>query len=252
MARTLNITVGGEQARIRCSIAGDVLSIMASKCFAAYIRLMKLATEGKYEMPVPDGSDRPRPPLELGAPMQPPLCMKDMGAFNADMAIRFPEDADKYIKAFLAGDDVAKTFDSVPPAPGTAKMFTLEEVQDLITKGVTAGLEAAGVVTKPEPVAELATKGEGPDSDGVGPLDPPTPPPLDPANFNAKELAALSQREREVLKIVLNGGGITYATQEVGYKDPDKEARRILEIPLFKNVVEHYGSPGRLQVATMK
>ena len=158
MARSLNITVGGEQARIRCSIAGDVLSIMASKCFAAYIRLMKLATEGKYEMPVPDGSDRPRPPLELGAPMQPPLCMKDMGAFNADMAIRFPEDADKYIKAFLAGDDVAKTFDSVPPAPGTAKMFTLEEVQDLITKGVTAGLEAAGVVTKPEPVAELATE----------------------------------------------------------------------------------------------
>ncbi len=159
MARSLNITVGGEQARIRCSVTGDVLNIMASKCFAEYVKLMKLATEGKCDMPVPAGSEQARPPLEPGQPVRPPLCLKDMGAFNTDMGYRFPEDADKHIKAFLAGEDVPKTFDSVPPEPGEAKMFTLEEVQAIAADVLKQGMEAAGHIAKP--VAELLVAGDG-------------------------------------------------------------------------------------------
>ena len=32
MARTLNITVGGEQARVRASVVGDSLNLVVSKC----------------------------------------------------------------------------------------------------------------------------------------------------------------------------------------------------------------------------
>jgi len=241
MARELNITVGGEEARIRCSIAGEVLHIVTSKCYAEYAKLMKLATESKCEMPMPAGSDQVRPPLAPGQPVRPAICMKDMGAFNADMPMRFPDNADKHIKAFLAGEDVPKDFDSKPVVPGEAKMFTIEEVQAIAKESAKQALEAAGHIAKAQPVAELDVKpemilaGDGEKLAGLadGDLVTGTPPEYDTTGW--------SQNQKAFAKMIIEGTSVDEAVENLGYKTKaaGKAAlTRFKKVPAIANLIE--------------
>ncbi len=226
MARTLNITVGGEEARIRCSVVGEVLHIVTSKCYAEYVKLMKLATEHKCEMPVPAGSDQVRPPLAPGKPVREALCMKDMGAFNADMPMRFLDNADKHIKAFLAGKDVPKDFDSKPIQPGKAQMFTIEEVQAIAKESAKQALEAAGHIAKAQPVAELIIEGDG--ERGVG-LDA----------VETIDLTDLNDKQREFAEKVLSGFKDVDALTDMGYKPRSLKATltNFKKIPVLAEII---------------
>ncbi len=228
MARTISVAVGGEHPRVRLELNGDDMLIMVSCCYAEFVRRLILDSQGKLPMtvningtpqiihpPVPDGSEF--------------YCIKDMGADQEDMGVRFKDGAYALIKGWLAGEDVGipNGYDSKPTDPDTPKMYTNSELVNMMQAVAEKAVrETLGAIATPRPTVELAADPEP---------DPEPEPENEPTTYN---LSGRSAREREFAQRVLDGADFEKAAELSGYKQPAATVKRFRKIAVLANIMD--------------
>jgi len=239
MARKIEILVGGERARIRLSVQGGVLKIVTSRCYAEFVKRMKLASEHK-RWPVAEclGDRSGQPILMPTLAESMTMCKIDMGPDQPLMPVRMLDEAYNHIVEWLAGKtDLKDGYDSQVVDPMKPKMYTPDEIQTIAAEAARVALAAAGHVA-PELVEIVETEVSMPEP----PLEAKIASLRSDPQLSDYDMGGRSAKEIAFAEALLNGvDSVIDAAFDVGYKRPRGVVKRLMKVPVLKQIVKDMG-----------
>jgi len=218
---TLVIEVGGDRERIDIELVQPgVLKVRCSKCYAEFMRRMKCG-------PMPQLKDATN---FVDKDWSKGLCLYRPNASKPGIPQLFPEDIYNQIVAHLNGESVTITPEpSVKPETEAQALARRVAALEAKATPLTHMVDTAEPVPpRSAPVAAVGGEDEPEDVRACPQVQP----------LSAKELEALSVKEREVVSRLLNGDTMEHAAEMAGYKNPERQAKRLAKIPVLAQIIE--------------